>query len=241
MKLPIKTAAALIASAAYLLLNSNLSAQNVQCNIPSNLYKPKIAKTDCQNKTNADYYLLALSWSPQFCYEMRGKGNADVQMQCKDNKFGFVVHGLWPQKINAKNKCDQPRNCNNSIIVSDNIIKQNLCMVPGVNLIQNEWQKHGSCAFSSPDNYYAATTKLWNNLKKPDLIALQNSKHNLTVGDVEQAFIKENPKLAAKNINIEMNSGRYLKEVRICYDLNLNYRECERKGTPAHLSIKIGQ
>ena len=211
------------------------------CNIPQDLPKLKPSKIDCQNKTNVDYYLLALSWSPQFCFEMRGKNSADVNMQCKDNQFGFVVHGLWPQKINAKGKCEQPRNCNTSITVTDNIIKQNLCMMPSASLIQNEWQKHGSCAFSTPSDYYLTTAKLWNSLQKPDLINLQNTKKDLTVGDIQKAFMTVNPKLTAKNFSIEMNKSRYLKEVRICYDQKLNYRECEQKGAPPHLSIKVGK
>jgi ribonuclease T2 len=172
---------------------------------------------------------------------MRGKSNADVKMQCQDNQFGFVVHGLWPQKANAKGKCEQPRNCNTNIAVSDNIIKQNLCMMPSVSLIQNEWQKHGSCAFSTPADYYSTTKKLWDGLQKPDLINLQSTKKDLTVGDIQQAFVKINPKLTAKNISVEMNRSRYLKEIRICYDQNLSYRECEQKGAPAHLGIKVGK
>ncbi|MFM2344473.1 MAG: hypothetical protein RLZZ210_1084 [Pseudomonadota bacterium] len=232
-----------------LLLSASIFANNAnnpnQCNIPQNLSKPKLDKVDCQNKANVDYYLLALSWSPQFCYERRGQSNADVKMQCQDNKFGFIVHGLWPQKTGAKNKCEQPRNCNSTTLVSNDIIKQNLCIIPSVSLIQNEWQKHGSCAFSTPDDYYKTTKKLWDNLKKPDLISLQNSKKDLTIGDIQKAFTSINPKLTANNLSIETVGGgksRYLKEVRICYDISLNnYKECEKKGAPPHLGVKIAE
>ncbi|CAB3778800.1 Ribonuclease [Paraburkholderia ultramafica] len=40
-----------------------------------------------------DYYVLSLSWSPDYC-----SGNAQDTQQCGPTKrFGFVPHGLWPQ------------------------------------------------------------------------------------------------------------------------------------------------
>src|SRR3546814_1587903 len=41
-----------------------------------------------------DFYMLAFSWSPAFCATDAG---ARSPGQCRDNAFGWVVHGLWPQ------------------------------------------------------------------------------------------------------------------------------------------------
>src|SRR5229473_2691520 len=52
-----------------------------------------------------DYYLLTLSWSPQFC---AGHWN---DPQCTGpRKFGFVVHGMWPQFKNGS----WPESCSTS-------------------------------------------------------------------------------------------------------------------------------
>ena len=40
-----------------------------------------------------DYYVLALSWSPNWCAL---EGDARDAEQC-DEDFGWVVHGFWPQ------------------------------------------------------------------------------------------------------------------------------------------------
>src|SRR5437764_14449848 len=48
-----------------------------------------------------DYYVLSLSWSPDFC-----STHADAPECGGVKKFGFVVHGLWPQ-----NERGYPRNC----------------------------------------------------------------------------------------------------------------------------------
>ena len=41
-----------------------------------------------------DFYLLVLSWSPDYC---ANDGVDDVQQCTIGRKLGFVLHGLWPQ------------------------------------------------------------------------------------------------------------------------------------------------
>ena len=42
-----------------------------------------------------DYYVLSLSWSPNWCAT---EGAARRSPQCdEDADFGWVLHGLWPQ------------------------------------------------------------------------------------------------------------------------------------------------
>ncbi|NJR13222.1 MAG: hypothetical protein HC779_01575 [Phyllobacteriaceae bacterium] len=44
-----------------------------------------------------DFYVLSLSWSPTWCAE-QGTA-ADGEAQCSGSRdYGFVVHGLWPQR-----------------------------------------------------------------------------------------------------------------------------------------------
>ena len=50
-----------------------------------------------------DFYLLNLSWSPEFCTTHRGS------QEC-GHGLGFVVHGLWPQDVSGN--C--PENCSNA-------------------------------------------------------------------------------------------------------------------------------
>src|SRR5947209_6423238 len=42
-----------------------------------------------------DYYLLALSWAPDFCDQHPDK--RDTRECAPGTRSGFVVHGLWPQ------------------------------------------------------------------------------------------------------------------------------------------------
>jgi len=47
-----------------------------------------------------DYYVLSLSWSPVYC-----EHHAEDKEQCGATKFGFVLHGLWPQYTNGGFPC----------------------------------------------------------------------------------------------------------------------------------------
>ena len=46
-----------------------------------------------------DYYLLTLSWAPEFCATHAGDA---LSSECDPQRhFGFVVHGLWPENDNG--------------------------------------------------------------------------------------------------------------------------------------------
>src|SRR5712675_205344 len=64
-----------------------------------------------------DYYLLTLSWAPDFC-ALPG-GNKDPRECGKGRHVGFVVHGLWPQN----NQSRGPENCGPASPVAQSIVQ----------------------------------------------------------------------------------------------------------------------
>jgi ribonuclease T2 len=42
-----------------------------------------------------DYYVLSLSWSPQYCAD--APGDRDRRQCASGRRYAFVLHGLWPQ------------------------------------------------------------------------------------------------------------------------------------------------
>lgn len=105
--------------------------------------------------------MLALTWSPKWCRTRTNEGEA--RLQCRDNRFGFVVHGLWP---NGEGKT-HPRYCAPAPALSAATVRANLCMPPSTQLLQHEWAAHGTCGWSAPGPYFAKTAQLWRSPSLP--------------------------------------------------------------------------
>jgi ribonuclease T2 len=217
------------------------SFADATCTLPGRLPQPKLQGIDWKNAAApTDYYALALSWSPQFCADRSHRRNNEFQ--CQANDFDFVVHGLWPQTSGVRNKFGHPRHCRPADKLEPKLLQAHLCTVPGVDLMQNEWAKHGTCAFTDPDAYFGKIEALWSVLRKPDLESVFRRKRSgITAADVRDAFLKANADkgLAADNVSVRVGSGNYLSEVLVCYDKNFAYRSCEPGGTPPGQKIRI--
>lgn len=209
------------------------------CTLPAQIEKPLLEKVDCRNNIKPDSYVLALSWSPYHCAGVNANKDTSQQFQCRLNRFGFVVHGLWGQNDKAGGKCEQPRHCDASL-VSTQTVRDNLCTVPGVKLIQGEWQKHGTCSGMSQTAYFNKTRELWNALKQPDLSQLVNHKNMISAGTIANAFVSANPNSGLFKSAIAVHSrNNKLQEVLICYDLNFKFSACKVGTTPDHIVLKV--
>ncbi|BBE90856.1 ribonuclease T2 family protein [Haemophilus influenzae] len=172
-------------------------------------------------KAPVDYYMLALSWSPGFCDIQREKYGDQLpysfQYQCGNNRtFGWVVHGLWPQNANARAVSDHPRFCKGDLpALPKGLLAQYLAISPSEQLLQGEWEKHGSCAFDSAQQYFAKEQELFNALKLPN----QKLSCNELFGWMKQ----HNPQL--KNAYLKASRN----ELFICYDKKWQVMNCQSK------------
>lgn len=207
------------------LLASFAYSQSDRCTLPTRIEPPRLERDDCVNRAKPDMHVLALSWSPDFCQGARN-GDPDTRFQCELNRFGFVVHGLWPNRRDARDKCRQPRNCASSL-VSDSLVKRFLCIMPGVQLIQGEWEKHGTCSGLSQAGYFAQIDKLWNGLVLPDLRRIAPPSGTLPVRAIRKAFADANAKsgITQDALAVDVRDGD-LAEVKICYDLSYKPTRC---------------
>lgn len=187
-------------------------------------------------KTPPDYHMLVLSWSPSFCRSQQGangKVSADLAFQCRDNNFGWVVHGLWAE-LNSPKTCSSdpnnpsrvtplhPRYCGGDLPqLPTNLVKSTMCTMPGSRLIQGEWEKRGACIFKDPVAYFAKIKDLKAQLVLPDDILPQTQlfrwmrEHNAILRDVSMDY---NPK------------GN---ELHICYSTNWTPISCPGKPSPS--------
>jgi ribonuclease T2 len=165
-----------------------------------------------------DYYLLSLSWSPEFCL---GKGRSAPQDQCGTKRYGFVVHGLWPQY-----KIGYPQNCQATPDdVPEDIVRATLPIMPSTQLIEHEWDKHGKCSGLAVDQYFKLIETGFSQLHIPP--ALQNPQKPLRMrpGKLRKDFLAANPNLTADSA-VVLCKGQMLSEVHLCLDKTLNATAC---------------
>src|SRR5689334_14652608 len=150
-----------------------------------------------------DYYLVVLSWSPEFCH---GKPGA---AQCREHR-NFVLHGLWPQN----NDGSYPANCKTSQPAPTDLSK--IKQIMPSDIVTHEWQKHGTCSGLSGDEYFRLAQTLRESIKVPaDLVA---PTRTLTTrpSEFKKDFEDSNPALADEDIAIQLRA-RYLNAVELCF------------------------
>ncbi|HVX78645.1 MAG TPA: ribonuclease T2 [Bradyrhizobium sp.] len=171
-----------------------------------------------------DYYVLSLSWSPSFCEDAqeRGSNGRSTRAQCDGRPFSFVVHGLWPQYEHGfPEYCQHP-----SPRLARNIMTSMLDLMPAPGLVYNEWDKHGTCSGLGERAYFETIRKARAAIKIPEQYLQLSEEKTVAPSDIEEAFIKANPGLAANGIAVTCNRTR-LSEVRICLSKDLQFRSCE--------------
>ena len=214
---------ALVAAA---LLPSPALAQAYQCRVPQNVSLPPAIQPDGPSyRARVTGYTLAVSWSPEFC---RGKAARDPDnYQCNGQigRFGFVLHGLWPESGSGKS----PQWCAVTPRPTQQDFVQNLCMTPAPWLIEHEWAKHGSCMATTPAAYLKVSSILWQSLHFPDADRLSRQP-GLTSGDLRKAFAAANPGIPVKAIGLNLGNGGWLREVHLCYSAKFLPAPCDKRG-----------
>ncbi|MFP5307082.1 MAG: ribonuclease T2 family protein [Gammaproteobacteria bacterium] len=160
-----------------------------------------------------DYWILALSWSPQYCK------SEPADEQCGE-PHGFVVHGLWPQHERG-----YPDYCGERERVPKELVDRMLTTMPSVDLIQRQWRKHGTCSGLEMKEYFLQVERARRSVVVPEAYDEPEERFETTPEAVEDAFIALNPKLVRTGIALQCR-GRWLSEVRICLDREFQPRRC---------------
>lgn len=168
-------------------------------------------------------YVLAVSWSPEFCRGSRAGDADNYQCNGRIGRFGFVLHGLWPEAANGA----PPQWCSLDLRPTQEDLRANLCMTPVPWLIEHEWAKHGSCMSPTPAAYYKASAVLWNALRLPDADRLSREKF-LTAGTLRRAFVARNPAFPRAAVGIRASNSGWLREIHLCYDKRFMPAACDR-------------
>ena len=166
-----------------------------------------------------DYYVLALSWSPNWC---RLEGDAKGSPQCDEvHDFGWTLHGLWPQYERG-----WPDFCPTSERNPPRNLTANMADIMGTSgLAWYQWRKHGTCSGLSAENYYRLSRLAYEQVNRPEVFRKLPRTVELPAKVVEDAFLEANPKLLQNQITVTCRSG-HIQEVRLCLTRDLTPRKC---------------
>jgi ribonuclease T2 len=177
-----------------------------------------------------DYYLLVLSWSPTHCSSDAGRGRDD-DLQCRSGRpYGFVLHGFWPQ-----NERGYPQNCdsNEPRSVADDVMSAMMKISPSADLIEHEWQKHGTCSGLSQHDYFAASERAFRSIGIPAAYIGPANDIRTKPDDVRQAFLARNATLSSASVAATCSRNE-LAEVWVCLDKRLQPRACSNEVRKRH-------
>jgi ribonuclease T2 len=222
-----------------LALPTAAGAQALSCAIPGQVERPHPelpSASQPQRQLPIGGYTLALTWSPEYCHGHAREGASE--MECgAGNRFGFTLHGLWPDGVGR----DWPQYCRTTPLLSPATIRANLCATPSAQLLQHEWAKHGTCmAGLDPDSYFRRSTGLYAKLRYPDMDALSRDR-GLTVGRLAAALAATNPGLPASAIRVTVNPRGWLDELWLCLDRRFAWERCraDSGGAAAGATVKV--
>ncbi len=197
-------------------------AQSYQCRMPRAIEAPFAERSGPVRQVPVTGYTLALSWSPEFCKGRETKRADALQCSGRNGRFGFVLHGLWPESGRTWPQWCPTRNRPTGIDIA-----RQLCLTPSARLVAHQWAKHGACMVKRPETYFKVSRILWNSLRWPDYDRISRQK-GLTVGDIRKAFLTANPGWKAEALGVHLDDKGWLEEFKLCYGRNFMPTRCDR-------------
>jgi len=171
-----------------------------------------MAETPATATARFDYYLLNLSWSPEYCH------SHPTNVQCSMHST-FVLHGLWPQNISG----DYPQNCSNAKGPADS--SQYKDIFPDQGLLHHEWKTHGTCSGLAPDAYFAAARKALRSVAIPAKLQQLDRQISLPPEEILGLFTAANPQIPRAALALSCGNN-YLTAVEVCLDKGLKPIAC---------------
>lgn len=166
-----------------------------------------------------DYYVMALSWSANWC-ALEGDDRRDPQCDA-GRGITFVLHGLWPQFEDG-----YPSYCRTA--QGDPSRGETAAMADvfgGAGAAFYQWKKHGRCSGLPVRDYFALARRAFGAVKISPVFAKINKDLKVPANVIEGAFLEANPGLSRDQVTITCTSGM-IQEVRICLTTDLEPRRC---------------
>jgi len=179
------------------------------------------AQADGERAGVFDYYVMALSWSPNWCAI---EGDAKGSEQCDSrHDYGWTLHGLWPQFHQG-----WPSYCRTTETPPTRRQTSKMRDIMGTSgLAWHQWKKHGTCSGLSARSYYDLSRSAYQSITRPEIFRRLDKPVKLPASVVEEAFLKANPQLSRDSLTITCRDG-FIQEARVCLSRDLTPVPCGR-------------
>jgi ribonuclease T2 len=172
-----------------------------------------------------DYYVLSLSWAPEFCAQPGEAGANPIvnnPRECASGRgIAFVVHGLWPESREGKS----PESCGPAKTVSKRLVNDLLPYMLSPGLIQHEWATHGTCTGLMQDDYFTKVLLARSAVQIPVQITSITGTETESPSQIEEQFEGSNPVFPPGAFRTACRSGAFT-EIRACFNKGLKARAC---------------
>ncbi|MDW4498578.1 ribonuclease T2 [Sulfitobacter sp. D35] len=168
-----------------------------------------------------DYYVLSLSWSPNWC-ALEGAARGSDQCDPRAD-HGWILHGLWPQYESG-----YPSYCPVHVRPPSRGMTGAMADIMGSGgLAWHQWKKHGVCSGLDPADYFALSRAAYGGVVRPEVFRKLDEAVRLPARVVEDAFLRANPEFGRDGITVTCRAG-HIQEARICLTRDLEPRSCGR-------------
>jgi ribonuclease T2 len=177
------------------------------------------AFSDTDRAGQFDYFVLSLSWSPNWCATTGDMRKAD---QCDPrHDYGWILHGLWPQYHRG-----WPDYCQTALRPPTPAMTAAMADIMGsAGLAWHQWKKHGTCSGLSAADYFALSRRAYDAVTRPAVFRKLETPVRLPASVVEDAFLRDNPGLSRDMLTITCKDGQ-IQEARLCLSRDLDPVPC---------------
>lgn len=177
------------------------------------------ARAEGERAGDFDYYVMALSWSANWCAL---EGDARDDPQCDAGRgISFVLHGLWPQYEDGwPSFCRTAERDPSRALTADQAD-----LFGGAGAAFYQWKKHGRCSGLSAAAFYDLARQAFEAVDIPDILEDLPRDIRIEADVIEEAFLEANPRLDPADVIVTCKSGM-VQEVRICLTKELEVRAC---------------
>ncbi|HEV2708765.1 MAG TPA: ribonuclease T2 [Edaphobacter sp.] len=159
-----------------------------------------------------DYYLLNLSWSPEFCH------SHPAAAECAQHR-AFTLHGLWPQN----NSGPYLENCTNA--PGPRNPGQYSDIYPDSGLLRHEWKTHGTCSGLSADAFFNLARQAERSVVIPAELTSLDRQTSMPPAQILNLFAKANPSFPRESLALSCGNN-YLTAIEVCMSKTLQPTAC---------------